>query len=211
MSDAITKKAIWEFLNERFPNACCELNYHNIFELAVSVILSAQTTDKSVNNVTPALFSKYPTPKALSLASKTDVEDIIKKIGLYKNKAQNIIAFSEKICTNFLGEIPSTIEELITLPGVGRKTANVIISEGYHIPGLAVDTHVERVSKRLGLVEEAANPQTIEFALKAQFPEELWYSLHHRLLFMGRYLCTARNPQCLDCPFNKRCHYHSKI
>lgn len=196
----------WATLNETFPHAHCELNYRSIYELAISVILSAQSTDRSVNLVTPLLFASYPTINDLALANNDDVVRIIKKLGLYKTKAKNIIAFSQNVLSDYDGVIPKTIDELITLPGVGRKTANVIISEGYGIPGIAVDTHVERVAKRLGIVKVNASPLQVEERLKSILPEEKWHQTHHQLLFMGRYLCLARKPNCDKCPFiNTHC------
>ncbi|MBQ8293512.1 MAG: endonuclease III [Bacilli bacterium] len=196
---------IFNKLNELFPDAHCELNYHNIYELAVSVILSAQTTDERVNLVTPTLFEKYPTVEALSNALVSDVEEIIHSVGLYQTKAKNIINFSKQVISEFNGIIPNTLEELITLPGIGRKTANVILFVGYGLPGLAVDTHVSRVSKRLGLVEEDDDVLAIELKLKKMFDEKDWGTLHHSLLFFGRYLCKAQKPMCEKCPFINIC------
>ena len=194
-------------LGKLFPDAKCELNYRNVFELSIAVILSAQTTDKSVNNVTPKLFSKYPTLNDLSEANQMDVMKIIEPIGLAKTKSSNIINFSKEVINNFNGIIPDNIDDLVTLPGVGRKTANVIISEGYHKPGFAVDVHVSRVTKRLGIVEDSDTPEKIEYKLKAMFDEELWHTMHHRFIFMGRYLCTSKKPNCDVCPFKKECKY----
>lgn len=195
-------------LKKLFPDAKCELNYHNIFELSIAVILSAQTTDKSVNLVTPTLFKKYPTLYDLSNANVSDVEQIIKSIGLYKRKSQLIIDFSKTVISNFNGVIPNNIEDLVTIPGVGRKTANVIVSEGYKLPGLAVDVHVSRVSKRLGLVPLDYDVVQIEHALKEMFDKSEWHEIHHLLIFMGRYKCKAQKPNCLECPFISRCTYH---
>ncbi|HON64563.1 MAG TPA: endonuclease III [Bacilli bacterium] len=196
-------EAFWQLLRETFPNARCELNYRNIYELAISVILSAQSTDKAVNEVTPALFKKYPRIEALAEATEEKVIPYIKKLGLYKNKANHIIQFAKTVQADFDGVIPSTIEELILLPGVGRKTANVIVSEGFGLPGLAVDTHVERVSKRLGLVSPTDNSYQVELKLKRLLPPEKWHEVHHQLIFMGRYLCLARKPRCSLCPFRE--------
>lgn len=201
----VDTKYILDTLSTLFPNATCELNYTNIFELSVAVILSAQTTDERVNLVTPELFSKYPDVYALSKANVTDVENIIHSVGLYASKARNIIGFSKAVIERFSGAIPSTLEELITLPGVGRKTANVILFVGFNLPGLAVDTHVSRVSKRLGLVEENDDPVVIEKKLKKLYKTEEWGPIHHYLLFFGRYLCLAKKPMCEKCPFIKIC------
>lgn len=201
----ITTRQILDKLSVLFPDAHCELNYRNIYELSVSVILSAQTTDERVNSVTPELFEKYATLMDLSYAKVQDVEKIIRSVGLFKTKAQNIINFAQSVVEKFNGEIPKTLDELTTLPGVGRKTANVILSVGYNLPGLAVDTHVSRVSKRLGLVDEEDNVLVIEQKLKSMFDEQDWGVLHHYLIFFGRYLCIAKKPLCEKCPFIERC------
>ena len=190
-----------ETLAKLFPHAHCELVYRNIYELAVSVILSAQTTDQSVNRITPALFQMYPDLDSLAAANARDVATIIKSIGLYRVKSLNIIAFARAVIADFHAQIPQTLEELVTLPGVGRKTANVILSEGHRLPGLAVDTHVERVAKRLGIVTGDATPKIVELALKDRLPVEKWGVVHQQMLFMGRYLCRAKNPLCEKCPF----------
>ena len=201
----VDTKHILDTLSALFPDATCELNYTNIYELSVAVILSAQTTDERVNLVTPELFSKYPDVYALSKANVTDVENIIHSVGLYASKARNIIGFSKAVIERFSGGIPSTLEELITLPGVGRKTANVILFVGFNLPGLAVDTHVSRVSKRLGLVDENDDPVVIEKKLKKLYKMEEWGPIHHYLLFFGRYLCLAKKPMCEKCPFTNIC------
>ncbi len=201
----VDTKYILNTLSQMFPDATCELNFKNIYELAIAVILSAQTTDERVNLVTPALFSKYPDIYALSKANVTEVESIIHSVGLYASKSRNIIKFAEKVLSDFSGVIPNTLEELITLPGVGRKTANVILFVGFNLPGLAVDTHVSRVSKRLGLVDENDDPVAIEFKLKELYDIEEWGPIHHYLLFFGRYLCLAKKPMCDKCPFIKIC------
>lgn len=192
-------------LGNLFPNAKCELDYNNIYELSVAVILSAQTSDKSVNKVTPNLFTKYPTINDLAKADICDVESIIAPLGLAKRKSINIVGFASEVVLKFDGIIPDSIDSLITLPGVGRKTANVIISEGYHLPGFAVDVHVERVTKRLGLVDLSDDPKKIEFKLKKLYNPSDWHLMHHRFIFMGRYLCHSTNPECNKCPFVKDC------
>lgn len=196
-------------LAKLFPNASCELDYRNVYELSVAVILSAQTTDKSVNKVTPKLFEKYPDLDHLASANIQDVERIIQAIGLYKRKSIYIIEFARFIINEYHGIIPNTIEELIKVPGIGRKTANVIISEGYKLPGFAVDVHVTRVSNRLGLVN-TTDPNKIEMILKELFPKDEWHIMHHRLIFMGRYLCKAQKPECNRCPFINKCLYDKK-
>ena len=196
-------------LAKLFPNASCELDYRNVYELSVAVILSAQTTDKSVNKVTPKLFEKYPDLDHLASANIQDVERIIQSIGLYKRKSIYIIEFARFIINEYHGIIPNTIEELIKVPGIGRKTANVIVSEGYKLPGFAVDVHVTRVSNRLGLVN-TTDPNKIEMILKELFPKDEWHIMHHRLIFMGRYLCKAQKPECNRCPFINKCLYDKK-
>ena len=196
---------ILKVLETMFPDAKCELIYHNVFELSVATILSAQTTDKSVNKVTPLLFKRYPTPYLLANANQSDVIEIIKTIGLFKNKSQNIIAFSKKIVEEFDGIVPKDFELLQTLPGVGRKTANVILTEGYKIPRIPGDTHVERVSKRLQLVRYDERVLKVELKLMELIPEVDWHKAHHLLLFFGRYFCFAKKPNCNVCPFKNRC------
>lgn len=201
---------ILDELQKLFPNACCELNHRNAYEMAVAVILSAQTTDASVNRVTPALFERYPTVQSLSDGNLKDIETYIASLGLYRNKAKSIKGFAKGVVENFNGEIPKTIDELVTLPGVGRKCANVIQSECFGIPALAVDTHVSRVSKRLYLAYEQDTPEDIEKKLKRKIPKEKWIKCHHQMIFFGRYLCHSRNPECDKCPFKEHCreYYH---
>ena len=197
-------------LEQLFPNAGCELDYRNIYELSVAVILSAQTTDKSVNIVTPNLFSKYPTVDDLASAKEEDVQKIIRSIGLFVRKSQLIINFAKCVANNYNGIVPDEIDELIKIPGIGRKTANVIVSEGYKKPGLAVDVHVIRVSKRLGLVPETYDAVQIEYALKELFDREDWHQIHHLLIFMGRYMCKSQKPLCEECPFITECKFNKR-
>ena len=195
-------------IEKLFPNASCELVYHNLYELLIAVMLSAQTTDKSVNLVTPNLFMKYPTALSLSNAEYDDVKSIIARLGLSSNKAKNIIATSKMLVEKYNGVVPSILEELITLPGVGRKTANVVLSEGYKIPRIAVDTHVERVSKRLGIVSDSASVLDVEQTLMKLIDEPLWHKSHHLLLFFGRYFCLAKKPNCENCFYKNKCSYN---
>lgn len=201
---------ILQHLNTLFPNAHCELDHRNNYEMCVAVILSAQTTDASVNKVTPELFHKYPDPSSLANADIKEIERCISKLGLYRNKAKSIQGFAKGIVDNFDCNIPKTIDELTTLPGVGRKCANVILSECYGIPSLAVDTHVTRISKRLGLAYQKDDVNTIERKLKRKIPKELWIRSHHQMIFFGRYKCHARNPECNGCPFIEICHEKNK-
>lgn len=199
-----------ERFNILFPNAKCELNYRNIYELSVAVILSAQTSDAQVNKITPRLFEKYPDVVTLSMGTKKDVFEYIKTLGLAERKSEYLIEFAKTVISRFDGSIPRTIEELVLIPGIGRKTANVIVSEGYHLPGFAVDVHVTRVSKRLGLACESDTPDKIEMKLKSYFPVDLWHKLHHQMIFMGRYLCKSQKPDCDRCLFKETCVYYKE-
>lgn len=197
-------------LNEMFPDAHCELEHRNPFELAVAVVLSAQATDASVNRVTPALFEKYPTCYKMAEAKVEDIEECIHSIGLYRNKAKSIHALAVKLKEDFNGEMPQTMEELITLPGVGRKSANVILSVCFDVPALAVDTHVERISKRLGLAFKNDDVFTVEKKLMKKIPREKWSHTHHLMIFFGRYFCKAKNPQCKECSLIDLCKEKNK-
>ena len=196
---------IYSELEKMFPQAHCELNYGSVYQLAVAVMLSAQTTDVSVNKVTPSLFERFPDPFKMAEADVREVENIIKSIGLYKNKAANVIAMSRQLVDEYDGVVPDTMEQLTQLKGIGRKSANVILSEGYHHPAIAVDTHVHRVSIRLYLAAKDDDVNEVENKLKKQFSKDKWSKLHHLLIFFGRYRCSARNPHCDDCPFNQSC------
>ncbi len=201
----INKDEIASYLNELYPDAHCELNYDSIFHLLIAVMLSAQTTDISVNKVTPKLFEKYPTPLDLMNADISEVENLIRAIGLYKNKAKNIIATSKELVERFNSSVPSTMEELTSLPGVGRKTANVVLVEGFKIPAFPVDTHVERVSKRLGIAKQLDSVETVERKIKKIYKKEQYGLLHHQFIFFGRYFCKAIKPNCQECRFLNRC------
>ena len=203
--------AFLDTLAQMFPDAHCELNHRNAYEMAVAVILSAQTTDASVNKVTPSLFEKYPDAFSLASARQNDVEAYIASLGLYRNKARSIIGFARGVVEQCDGMIPKTMDELTALPGVGRKCANVILSECYQIPSLAVDTHVSRIAKRLYLAFEKDSVETIERKLKQKFPKERWIASHHQMIFFGRYLCHAKNPECDRCPFTQYCRYHKAM
>ncbi len=206
----MTPSEILEHLDQLYPDAKCELHHKNAYEMAVAVILSAQTTDASVNRVTPALFEKYPDIDSLADGDLHEIEEIISSLGLYRNKARSIKGFAKGVRDQFGGEIPQTIEELTTLAGVGRKCANVIQSECFEIPALAVDTHVSRVSKRLGLAYAKDDVDTIERKLKRKVPKERWIKTHHQMIFFGRYLCHSRSPECDRCPFTEICHEKNK-
>lgn len=188
-----------------FPHAECELHHGSTFQLLVAVVLSAQTTDASVNRVTPGLFARYPTSKELAQATPKEVEPYIQKIGLYRNKAKSIVHLAQALEEDFGGVVPQTHKQLESLPGVGRKTANVVRSVAFDIPSFAVDTHVERVSKRLGLAKPADSVLKVEEKLKRKIDRNRWNQAHHDFIFFGRYLCTARNPHCSECPFTSFC------
>lgn len=191
---------IIEAMGEIFPEAQCELTHQNAFQLLIAVMLSAQTTDVSVNRITPQLFAAYPTPEAFESATVEEIQEHIKSIGLYRNKAKYIKGCCHKLVTEFNGKVPQTLEELQSLPGVGRKSANVVLSVAFGVPAIAVDTHVERVTKRLGIVPQKASVREVEDVLMKKLPPELWGIAHHRLIFFGRYQCSARkhdHEQCL--------------
>ncbi|MBQ6622183.1 MAG: endonuclease III [Mogibacterium sp.] len=200
---------VLDLLKERYPEAGCALDYGTHFELLVSVILSAQTTDVSVNKVTPALFRQFPDAASLARAEQREVEDLIRSIGLYKNKAANIIRMAQTLEAEYGGTVPGVYEELIRLPGVGRKTANVVLAEGFGAQRIAVDTHVFRVSNRLGLAD-ADDVLKTENMLMEVLPEDRWTESHHLLIFHGRNLCSARKPKCEDCPVRGYCRYFSE-
>jgi endonuclease-3 len=204
MNKNLSKEIINE-LRLLIPEPKCELNFTNNFELICAVMLSAQTTDKRVNIITPALFSKYPDSKALMNAEYQDVLEIIKSLGLAKNKAQNLIALSKVIEEQFDGRIPNTLEELIKLPGVGRKTASVVLALGFGIPAFPVDTHVHRVAYRLGYSKNNDEVIKTEEKLKRYIPKDQWIETHHLLLLFGRYTCKSINPKCNDCKLIKYC------
>jgi len=196
---------ILDQMEEMFPNAHCELHHSNVLELIIAVVLSAQTTDEAVNKVTPALFAACPTLDDYIATDLETIENYIKRIGLYRNKAKHIKKLAEQLKYEFHGEVPSGMKELTSLAGVGRKTANVVRSVWFDIPGFAVDTHVERISKRLGLAKWEDNVLAVERKLKRKIKRERWNHGHHLFIFFGRYFCTARNPQCEKCPFLLSC------
>lgn len=196
---------ILDVIEEIFPNAKCELHHESPFQLLVAVVLSAQTTDESVNKVTPALFKAYPTSKEMARASISNIEPYIRCIGLYRNKARSISALSKDLEAKFNGVVPSSYKDLMSLAGVGRKTANVVRSVAFDIPSFAVDTHVDRVSKRLGLAKPYDSVEKVEEKLKRKIDRDRWNQGHHDFIFFGRYLCTARHPQCQKCPFTSFC------
>lgn len=199
------------YFKEHQPNAQTELHYSNPYELLVAVILSAQCTDKRVNMTTPALFQRFPTAYDLAKASVEEVFDYIKSISFPNNKAKHLVGMANILVNEFKGEVPGDIEDLQKMPGVGRKTANVISSVVFNQPAMAVDTHVFRVSKRLGLVTQTANtPLEVEKQLMKYIPTEYVHVAHHWLILHGRYICVARNPKCHECPLTDFCWYYAK-
>ncbi|MBQ0064704.1 MAG: endonuclease III [Firmicutes bacterium] len=192
---------ILDEMEKIFPNAKCELHHSSPFQLVVAVVLSAQTTDESVNKCTPALFEAYPTSKEMAKAEIKDIENYIRRIGLYRNKAKSLKELSITLEEKFHGEVPSSFKDLQSLPGVGRKTANVVRSVAFDIPSFAVDTHVNRVSKRLGLAKPQDSVEKVEEKLKRKIDRNRWNQGHHDFIFFGRYLCHSRNPECERCPF----------
>ena len=194
-------------LEQMFPNPKCELLYENDWQLLIAILLSAQSTDKKVNKVTPILFTKYPTLKDLKEASFNELKEIIYPIGLSTTKAKNIISLATILHDKYNDKVPSNKEELIALPGIGNKTANVMLIEYFNIPAFPVDTHVARTSKRLQLCDEKDNVTTIEKKIKQTFPIETWATLHIRMVLFGRYICKAIKPDCKNCLFEGKCNY----
>jgi endonuclease-3 len=198
-------KVILRRLKRRFPDARCALDHRDAYQLLVATILSAQCTDARVNLVTPALFARYPRPAELARARPSDVEEIIRSTGFFRNKTRSLIGMAQAVVADHGGEVPRTMEELRVLPGVGRKTANVILGNAYGInEGITVDTHVTRVSRRLGLTDQE-DPVKIERDLMPLFPRKEWALLSHLLIFHGRQICLARRPRCGECPLSDLC------
>lgn len=195
---------------EMFPDAHCELNHSNPFELVIAVALSAQCTDALVNKVTASLFQKYKHPEDYLAVSLEELQNDIRSIGLYRNKAKNIQKLSEMILEHYQGQVPMDRDELTKLPGVGRKTANVVVSVAFGVPAIAVDTHVERVSKRLAFCRWKDSVLEVEKTLMRKIPMDEWSDTHHRLIFFGRYHCKAQNPQCPECPLLHLCREGKK-
>lgn len=203
-------KEITTYLDKLFPNPVCELNYKKDYELLIAIVLSAQTTDKRVNKVTKVLFEKYPSIQSLSKANQKDIENIIREIGTYKRKSLYIIDIAQKLNTLGISKIPNDRSFLESLPGVGHKTANVFLSNIYKTAAIAVDTHVTRVSKRLGLVKKQDDVKIIEKKLMKEIPEDNWSKVGNQILLFGRYYCKAINPQCETCEIKKYCQNKKK-
>lgn len=202
---ARTKKIV-EILKETYPDAQCELNYETPLQLLVATILSAQTTDKKVNEVTEGLFNDYPDLDAFLTITNDELEERIKQIGLYRNKSKNLILMFRQLKEKFNGEVPQTMEGITSLAGAGRKTANVVLSNAFGVPSIAVDTHVFRVSNRLGLAD-SDNVLEVEKQLQKELPKKEWTLMHHLMIFHGRRCCIARKPKCEECPLNHLCKY----
>ncbi len=199
-----------EYFMENMPSPTTELNYSTPFELLVAVILSAQCTDKRINMVTPALFKAYPTAYELAKASQNDVFEYIKSVTFPNNKSKSLIGMANMLVDCYDGEVPASIDELVKIPGVGRKTANVILSVVFNKAAMAVDTHVFRVSNRIGLTNNSKTPIETEKTLVKYFPKELIATAHHWLILHGRYVCTARKPNCLECGIKEFCKFYHK-
>ncbi|MEY2792896.1 MAG: hypothetical protein RJA76_888 [Bacteroidota bacterium] len=203
--------ALINYFSDNFPEAETELQYSNPFELLIAVVLSAQCTDKRINQVTPKLFARFPDAKALSESSVEEIFSYIRSVSYPNNKAKHLLGLGQKLMDQFNGEVPEKLEDLQTLPGVGRKTANVIVSVIYNQPAMAVDTHVFRVSHRLGLVPKTAKtPLLVEKALVKHIPDEVIPKAHHWLILHGRYVCVARKPLCEQCKISEFCQYFDK-
>jgi len=203
---ALTRRArkINRTLAELYPDAHCELDFRNPFELLVATVLSAQTTDKRVNMVTPALFARFPDAAALASADRTELETLIQPTGFFRAKTESLLKLAQGLCDDFGGEVPGRLDALVTLPGVGRKTANVVLGNAFGVPGITVDTHFARLVRRFGWTDET-DPVKIEHAVGALFPKKDWTDLSQRLIWHGRRRCHARTPACGACPLERLC------
>jgi len=208
-SNRPTAQVIFDSLLERFPDARCELEFSTPFELLIATILSAQCTDERVNLVTASLFAEANTPESIIKLGQIALENKIRSLGLFHNKAKNILAACKVLLDKFNGQVPADLELLRNLPGVGRKTANVVISNAFGVPAIAVDTHVFRVAHRLGLAQQKT-PEKVEEELMQIFPRERWSLVHHLLIFHGRRICSARKPCCEECPVTQVCKMYSE-
>ncbi len=208
--DGNKKDLAFSYWVTKFPDAKCTLNFSNPFECLVAVMLSAQTSDESVNRVTPTLFARFPSPLTLANADITEVENCIRSLGLYHSKASHLISMAKSLVNQFSGEVPQTKKELTSLSGVGIKTANVVLAECFGVPGIAVDTHVGRVAKRLGFASTNDEPVEVERKLEKAFQKETWIALHHRMIAFGRKICHAQKPDCASCGLCSICSYFKK-
>ena len=203
-------KQLVEALESLYPDAKCALEYDTVYHLLCAVMLSAQTTDKSVNKVTPELFARYPEPADLAAAPVEELEALIRSIGMYRTKAKNLKAMSRLLAAEFDGQVPHSYEALVSLPGVGRKTANVVLAEGFGEQRIAVDTHVFRLANRIGITAEKDVTAT-ELSLMKRIPEDHWTAMHHALIYHGRQVCNARRPACETCGIAHLCHYKREL
>ena len=201
---------ILDYLNELFPDPKCELNYNTDYELLIAIVLSAQSTDKRVNSVTPIIFFKYKNLEELSKANLSDLEDIIRPVGSFRKKSEYVKAIAYRLINEFDGAVPKERDILTTFPGVGRKTANVFLSEYYNFPNIGVDTHVERVSKRLKLAYLKDDVVKVEQKLMKKFPKSSWAKLHLQMVLFGRYYCKAIKPECSNCKLKDICREKKK-
>ena len=202
---------ILNYLDELYPNAICELEYTKDYELLLAIVMSAQTTDRRVNEVNKILFAKYNSLEKLAAANIHDIEKIIKPIGTYRKKSIFIKEIANRLVNDHINKLPNDRKYLESLPGVGRKTASVFLSIIYKIPAIAVDTHVERVSKRLSLAKENDSVLEVENKLMRKIPKDIWSKTHHQLVFFGRYKCKSIKPYCTNCKLNVKCNYYKKI
>jgi endonuclease-3 len=200
----VRARVIYRILTKTYPNVRCELNYKTPFQLLVATVLSAQCTDKRVNQTTPALFKKYPNPKKMAVADIKDIQRLVKSTGFYRAKAKNLNSLSRKITKEFYGKVPNNLKDLITLPGVGRKTANVVLGHAFGIPGITVDTHFGRLSRRFGW-SKSQDPVKVEFEVGDLISRKEWTNLSQRLIWHGRRVCHSRKPACGACPLAKYC------
>ena len=207
MSEAELKKRareVFDILNKTYPEACCSLDYKKPHELMVATILAAQCTDERVNKITPDLFKKYPDVYAFASAVQEELEEDIKSSGFYRNKAKNIILSAKQIVSDFNGEVPGNMEDLLSLSGIGRKTANLLLGDVFGVPSVVVDTHVKRISKKLGLTKNT-DPEKIEFDLRKILTEDMYTHFNHVIVFHGRAICKAPTPKCEICPVRHLC------
>ena len=200
----VRARKMYRVLTKSYPNVRCELDFNSPFQLLVATVLSAQCTDKRVNQTTPALFKKYGNARKMAKADQKDIETLIKSTGFFRAKAKNIKGLSQKIMINYQGNVPNKLEDLITLPGVGRKTANVVLGHAFDTPGITVDTHFGRLSRRFGWTKEM-DPVKVEFAVAELIPEKEWTNLSQRMIWHGRRVCHSRKPACGACSLSKLC------
>jgi endonuclease-3 len=209
MNKTTMKKAV-EILRQNYSEAKCALNYRSPYELLIATMLSAQCTDERVNIVTAVLFKEYNTPEKMIELTEEELGNIIRSCGFYKNKSRNILATSRELILKYNGKVPKTMEQLIELPGVGRKTANVVLSNAFGVPAIAVDTHVFRVSNRLGLAK-GDTPEEVEEQLMKNIPKKMWSDAHHYIIWHGRKICNSRKPKCDECPLAPYCDFNNGL